>query len=121
MDKMTYNETLAIKQKDLERLLWEVFWSYSRELGLEGSEAEKEKKVALAEKMIPDFAESATALDLYFDYPVIHLFLTSLHLQQNFLKSDEVKNIMEVKGPDNNSKLALLVRGLKEKGVVWQS
>jgi len=120
MSKISFSQEQLFAQKDLERILWEVFWSYSKELGLEESEEIKNQRVAEAQTMIPDFAESAAELELYMDYPVIHLFLTSLHLKRNFLQTDEVKKILEIKGPDNNAKLALLVRKLKENGVLWQ-
>ena len=116
MDKLTYNEIQIMRQKDLEHLLWQVFWSYSQELGLDESEAKKEEMIERAAITIPDFAESATGLELLFDYPVIYMFLASLQGQNNYLKTPECIEFMKMEGPDNDAKLAYLVAEIKSKG-----
>lgn len=120
MNKVSFNQEQLLAQKDMERTLWDVFWSYSQELGIEKSEEVKEKMISVAEKMISEFANTAIDMELYMDYPIIHLFLTSVYLERNFLKTEAVQNILQITGPDNNSKLAYLVRTLKENGVIWQ-
>jgi len=120
MSKISFSQEQLLAQKDLERILWEVFWSYSKELGLEENEKIKDQKIAETQKMIPDFAEAAIEMNLQFDYPIITLFLTSIHLNKNLLRVEEAKNVIEMQGPDNNAKIYLLTTMLKERGILWQ-
>jgi hypothetical protein len=120
MKKITYNDNNALKAKDFENKLWEVFWSYPQELRLDDPQV-KQEKMRRADFLIPELAAMFVEFDLYFDYPLVYILLTSLHLDKNILKTEDAQRIMSFEdGPDNNSKLVYFVSCLQEKGIVWQ-
>jgi hypothetical protein len=120
MKKITFNDNDALKVKDFENKLWEVFWSYQQELGLDNPQV-KQEIMRRADSLIPELAAMFVEFDLYFDYPLVYILLTSLHLDRNILKTEVAQRIMSLEdGPDNNSKLAYIVSGLQKWGIVWQ-
>ncbi len=110
MDKITYNQEQQLLQKDLENLLWQVFWSYEVELGLTTSEERKTQMVQRAVEIIPEFAESAMELTLTFSFQLITIFLSSLQQYENLLAHPDLQAFMKIEGPDNDAKLAYLTR-----------
>jgi len=117
---INYEKMNEIKAKDLENLLWQAFWSYSEELGLNESEAKKESMLKLAHRIIPEYAASAMEYDLAYDYPLFQLFILSMLSEENFLKVPEVTEVMRIEGPDDNAKLARIVMEFNKKGITWE-
>lgn len=114
MSKVDFSQEQLLAQKDMERLLWKVFWSYSKELGLEENEEIKEEMTCRASNLIPAFAASTVEFELLFDYPLIDFFIASLESDQNLFTMPDVQRLMQIKGPSNDAKLARFVIEMQE-------
>lgn len=119
MQKITYSEEQVAIEKENENLLWKVVWSFEKELGID-NEKNKKEIIPQIEKLIPVFSKLMTELDINFDYPIINIFLTSLHIWLNILEHQEFKKILSIEGPDNNAKIFYIEKLLKERGILWQ-
>ena len=119
MQKITYSEEQVAIEKENENLLWKVVWSFEKELGID-NEKNKKEIIPKIEKLIPVFSKLMTELDINFDYPIINIFLTSLHIGLNILEHQEFKKILSIEGPDNNAKIFYIEKSLKERGILWQ-